>query len=223
MNRIWKRIMIGAMAAVLMVVLLPWRNMIVRADLFDYSSNCYVDQSSISRGKIGKSMNVTFVITNREAKDWKDVKVSIDRYMDYGYEEYVFPFEKTAEKTLGGGISVDGHKSVSIPVRVRADLAEGYYGVSINIEVKHEGENEFHSISGSESVYIYVSMPTGTGDEDPEDVNKQIAFSLGEGQATPYGVYPNVLNFAINMRNSGLSEARDVTVEMVLDKDSDVS
>lgn len=45
---------------------------------------------------------------------------------------------------------------------------------------------------------------------------------LGEGQATPYGVYPNVMNFSINMRNKGLSEARDVNVVMVLDKDTNV-
>ena len=66
---------------------------------------------------------------------------------------------------------------------------------------------------------IWVTKPTG-GDDDDDDPNKQISFVLGEGQSTPYGVYPNVLDFAINMRNSGLSDARDVTVSMVLSKDS---
>ncbi len=45
---------------------------------------------------------------------------------------------------------------------------------------------------------------------------------MGEGQPTPRGSYPEAMNFTINMRNNGLSEARDVSVVMVLDKDSTV-
>ncbi len=45
---------------------------------------------------------------------------------------------------------------------------------------------------------------------------------LGEGQSTPRGVYPQVMDFSINMRNNGLSEARDISVIMVLDKDTNV-
>lgn len=230
MNRLWKRIMIGAMAAVLMAGATPAGELTARADLWDTSENDIVKQSSVSRGKIGKSMNVTVDVYNDSGSDWNDVYVSIEN--PYGgwtlpgpNEDHggtVFPFEKVTGKSLGGGIASGKHKSVSIPARVRADLPEGYYQVEIVVYQNWNSAGQWGDQVGSNYVNIYVSA-SGAGDtDDSEDVNKQISFSLGEGQSTPYGVYPNVLNFSINMRNSGLSEARDVTVEMMLDKDSEV-
>ena len=66
---------------------------------------------------------------------------------------------------------------------------------------------------------LFRSKPV-SGDDDDDDPDRQVGFTLGEGQSTPYGVYPNVVDFFINMRNSGLSDARDVTVTMELSKDS---
>ena len=230
MNRIWKRIMIGTMAAVLMAGTMPAGKMTARADLWDTSNNDTVKQTSVSRGKIGKSMNVTVDIYNNSGSDWADVYVNIEN--PYGgsgmlpgpgedHGGMVFPFEKVSGKSLGGGIANGKHKSVSIPAQVRSDLVEGYYQVEVVVYQNWSTWGDSGEV-GRDYVNIYVTPTTAGDNEDPEDVNKQISFSLGEGQATPYGVYPNVLNFAINMRNSGLSEARDVTVEMVLDKDSEI-
>ncbi len=220
MKAAWRKIWILG-AAVLMLGAVPATAM---ADMADVSGNYYVEQSSISRGKIGRSMNVTFSVENKTNQDWKDVRVVISSYMSgwYSEEDYVFPFEKATEKVLGAGIAAGSRRSVSMPVRVRADLKEGYYGLSVELWVKQGDDSEFRQIDGGENVNIYVSAPSANDTEDTENVDRQIAFALGEGQATPYGVYPNVLNFSINMRNSGLSDARDVTVEMVLDKDSEV-
>lgn len=179
---------------------------------------------STPRGKIGRSMNITFSIRNSsDSEDWEDVYVSIqDNYYSMsppGSEQldYVFPFEvvdSTFKKKYVGKVAQGKEKSVSLTARVRADLPEGYYSVPIEISWGKDGSGEHIG-----DVNIWVTKPTG-GDDDDDDPNKQISFVLGEGQSTPYGVYPNVLDFAINMRNSGLSDARDVTVSMVLSKDS---
>lgn len=95
--------------------------------------------------------------------------------------------------------------------RVRADLSEGYYSVPIATYSKSGDSRQ--AIAYGE-VLIWVTKP-GANDKD-NDPDRQISFTLGEGQATPYGDYPNVMGFAINMRNSGISEARDVTASMVL-------
>ncbi len=192
------------------------------ADPSDDHPNLVV--KSTPRGKIGRSMNITFNIRNStDSEDWEDVYVSIqDNYYSMsppGSEQldYVFPFEivdSTFRKKYVGKVEQGKEKSVSLTARVRADLPEGYYSVPIEISWGKDGSGEHIG-----DVLIWVTKPTG-GDDDDDDPNKQISFVLGEGQSTPYGVYPNVLDFAINMRNSGLSDARDVTVSMVLSKDS---
>ncbi len=195
-------------------------SMTAQADLVDTSDNVTIRQTSISRGKIGRNMNLSVEIWNESGSDWENPKVviaNLGNYMAKPSEqgmEYIFPFEKTAEKKLGGTLKAGSHRSVSIPVRVRADLSEGYYYVTVEVRTEDDGYIE------SDEVNVYVSAPK-TGEDDEEDENKQISFVLGEGQSTPYGVYPNVLNFAINMRNSGLADALDVTAQMVLDKDSE--
>ncbi len=231
MSRIWKRIQVCLMTAALIAGLLPFGGLTARADLWDASENFVVKQSSISRGKIGRSMNLTVEIYNDSDSEWEDVYVTTANHFDYGGyrpgpensgDDDVFPFEMVAGKSIAGGISPGKHKSVSIPGKVRADLTEGYYRVEVLVYTNWNSKEGIGSEVASEFVSIYVSMP-GAGDtEDPGDVNKQIAFVLGENQPTPYGVYPNIMEFSINMRNSGLAEARDVTVEMVLDKDSSV-
>jgi len=47
-----------------------------------------------------------------------------------------------------------------------------------------------------------------------------IQFELGENQNTPFGIYPQVMNFNMNVRNSSKVTAFDVNVRMKLDQDS---
>ncbi len=210
MKKLRIRAGICLMAAVLMCCG-PF-SVVSKAELIYTEDNQYVSQSSIPRGKIGRNMDVTFTLYNTSGHDWKDVKITIQNpHQEFGYpgqeEEYIFPFEKTAEKTLTGTTRDGAKRSVSIPVKVRADLKEGYYWAEVDIE----GETY------NERINVYVSMPK---EGETEENEKQVNFVMGEGQSTPYGVYPNVLDFSINMRNSGLNEALDVTVQMVLDADS---
>lgn len=207
---------------ILMVTALPLTMLTAIAGPSDEHPNLVV--KSTPRGKIGRSMNITFNVRNSsDSSDWEDVYVGIqDNYYSMitpGSEQldYVFPFEiteNTFKKKYVGKVAQGKEKSVSLSARVRADLPEGYYSVPIEIFWDKEGSGDYIG-----SVTIWVTKPTSGTDED-DDPDKQISFVLGEGQSTPYGVYPNVLDFSINMRNSGLSDARDVTVSMVLSKDS---
>ena len=194
-----------------------------RAEMRDTSENHCIISKSVPKGKSGRRMNLTFVVKNFYDIKWEDVEVGIVNNGTYiagpnpGDAEYVFPFEVTTAtfqtKHLGN-IGAGNTKSVSLPVRVRADLPEGYY--TVELEVTSE-----ESVVANEFINIWISKPTGAEGEEDDD-EKEVSFVLGENQATPYGVYPNVVEFAINMRNKGLTEARDVNVAMVLDKDSNV-
>ncbi|MBQ5916825.1 MAG: hypothetical protein IIW95_07485, partial [Lachnospiraceae bacterium] len=57
-----------------------------------------------------------------------------------------------------------------------------------------------------------VSDPT----EKDETGTEPVAFALGENQSTPQGIYGEVMNFEINLRNTGYRTAYDVRVEMEL-------
>ncbi len=193
-----------------------------RAELVDTSDNEVIVSKSVPKGKTGKRMNVTFTIKNDSGEKWEDVEARI--YNNGAYiagpnaveGEYVFPFEVTTgtfEPKHVGTIEDGKSKNVSIPARVRSDLSEGYYTVQIEITSKE------HKASALEYVNIWVSKSTGS-DKDDDEEEREVGFVLGEGQFTPYGTYPNVMEFAINMRNDGLTEARDVNVVMVLNKDT---
>lgn len=194
------------------------------ASLVNTGDNEVVVTPTVPRGKTGKRMNITFTLKNETGVDWEDVEVAIYNDMSYIARpdavegEYVFPFEVTDgifdEKYIGT-VRNNSRRSVSLPAKVRADLPEGYYHVNIEVTSK---DNRANTV---EAVNIWISKSTGAADEDKDD-EKDVGFVMGENQPTPYGVYPNVLDFAINMRNSGFSEARDVNVSMVLDKDSTV-
>ena len=169
-------------------------------------------------------MNINFVVRNESGGDWENVVVGIEE-QDFTMSkpdaidgDYVFPFEiteNTFKTTTLGTVQAGKEKNASLTARVRADLSEGYYSVPIAIYSKSGDSRQ--AIAYGE-VLIWVTKP-GANDKD-NDPDRQISFTLGEGQATPYGDYPNVMDFAINMRNSGISEARDVTASMVLSKDS---
>lgn len=194
------------------------------AEMVDTGSNQVVITPSVPRGKTGRRMNVTFTLKNDTGETWEDVEVGFSQDISYIARpdalagEYVFPFEVTSglfDTKHVGTIRSGGSKGVSLPAKVRSDLPEGYYYVSVEVTSKDS------KVSTTECVNMWISKSTGTSDED-KDEDKDVGFVMGEGQSTPYGVYPNVVDFTVNMRNRGYSEAKDVNVAMVLDKDSTV-
>ncbi len=217
MKRIWKQAFVFLMAAILTIGTLA---VPARASWHNTVDNYIITQTSVSKGRIGKNMTVSFRVTPDNDGKWEDVYVRFSEpryYVGPGEEEEMFPFEgvsSTFEEKYIGTVTKNG-KSTSLTAKLREDLAPGYYGVEIEVRYKdgnYEGQD-------SEWVNIYVSAG-GSGTDEPEPVEKQVSFVLGEGGSTPSGNYPDAMDFTVNMRNAGLSDARDVTVQMVLNKNS---
>lgn len=212
-----KKGLVIAMAALLMFGSIPVQT--VFAGMMDTTNNETVISTGIAKGKIGRSMSVSFTIRNNSGSDWENVKVAIANSGGYISDsssledDYVFPFEVTnntfTERSIGP-IKSGKSRSASVSAKVRSDIKEGYYTFPVEVRANDGTVAE-------EYVNIWVTVPKDTDEEDKE---KTAAFVMGENQSTPYGVYPNVLNYNINLRNSGLVGAKDVTVSMVLSKDS---
>lgn len=176
--------------------------------------NEYFKQTSIPTGSTGKNMSLTFTFTADRDYDSAYVGIAFtDDDMNYGDEKYVFPFEisnDTFERKAIGKIKEGQTKSVSISAKVRKDITAGYYGVLVYVADSKEGG----STSVQEYVNAYIKVSTT---EDKEEI-KSVDFVLGQGQETPRGTYPSVMNFSIHMTNRGKVTAQDVVVSMVMDK-----
>ena len=212
-----KRGLAMCMAVMLMILAVP-----VPA----FAAQVSITSDKIARGKTGKNMTVTFSIESSSKLEEIYIGFDVtggeiwdetDEDMQYGYS---FPFEAAGSlhdrenpKRVG---NLDGKKSVSLSGRVRNDLTEGYYKVPV-VVLRKVSEGGFEQL-GYEDLQIWISKGTGTDDEDDE--NHTYDFVLGEGQSTPDGVYPNVMNFSINLRNNSPATVYNVKASMILDPDS---
>ena len=179
-------------------------------------------------GKVGKTMNIPVII--QAPYEMEDVWVGISRDISYYYEmpedggtesgvQNTFSYEineSTFEPKKLGDIKEGNTKSITLTARVRRDMKEGYYCIPISI---YQGGKDGSEETDFMNVWIGASTASDT-DESDEDT-EAIAFVMGEGQSTPYGTYPNVMNFGINFRNKSKMDAYDVTVSMVLSKSDD--
>lgn len=221
--------MFAVFAAVLMLVLSMSGQAF--AAFMDVGNNQYLVAKKIPEGKVGKSLSIPITI-NAGEEDMEGVWVGLSADIfefnqimsdesngDYTVSNY--PFEITQDtfkpKRLGS-IKPGKSKSTSISVKLRKDLRPGYYSIPISIYVDCEEEPDTDRYWVKEYLNIYVAESTGSSESEEE--SNTVSFVLGEGQSTPYGTYPNVMNFAINMRNNSKFKAYDVTVSMVLDADS---
>lgn len=196
-----------------------------------YAGDAKVYTDKISQGKTGKSMNVSFTVKNTSGHDIEDLGVAFDITGGEIWDEdeddreygYAFPFEVTGalndtDKPKNVGRLNDGkEKKVTLSARVRRDLSNGYYNVPV--VVMEKTDNGWLWI-GSEDIRVWISQSTSTDDDD-DDTQKTYDFVLGEGQSTPDGVYPNVLNFGLNLRNNSPANVYNIKASMVMDADSD--
>ena len=212
-----KRRLAMCMAVMLMILAVP---------VPTFAAQVSITSDKIARGKTGKNMTVSFSIES--SSKLEEIYIGFDvtggeiwdeteEDMQYGYS---FPFEVTGslhdrEKPKRVG-TLDGKKSVSLSGRVRNDLTEGYYKVPV-VVLRKVSEGGFEQL-GYEDLQIWISKGTGTDNEDDE--NHTYDFVLGEGQSTPDGVYPNVMNFSINLRNNSPATVYNVKASMILDPDS---
>ena len=186
------------------------------AKLRNIESNNVFHQDKIPVGKTGKMMSVTFYVET--GSDYADAWAGI-AYDDEEDENIEFPFELTSETTDRkhvGKISKGKKKSITISARVRRDIPEGYYGIPVYLADDKEGGRGIQ-----EYINVYIQKSATTDSSESEAV-KDVEFTLGEGQSTPRGKYPDVLNFGLNLANTGKLTAFDVTAHMVMDKDNTV-
>lgn len=223
MNKILK------MVTVLICTLALVSNLCVvsQAALVNIENNNYFSQNKIPMGKTGKMMDVTFVFT--ADKDYENAYAGIayddqinnvDENKDNVPDIVAFPFELTSETTelkSIGRIKAGQKRTVTLKARVRRDVPEGYYGVQVYVT----SSKETRVTEVQEYINVWISKTTETETSTTKD-EKAAIFVLGENQDTPYGVYPNVMNFSINLRNNGIAKAYDVTAALVLDKDDKV-
>ncbi len=222
----WKRLAALALALLLFAGAVP-AAVPAAAPVQAYASEVSVYSDKIQRGKTGKSLTVSFTIKNISGGDIKEAKIAFDTSGGEIWDEdeedrqygYSFPFEVTGklndtDNPKGIGTISDGkEKKVSLTGTVRRDLSEGYYKVPVVVMDKDGGW------IGQTDLRVWITKSTSTDDDD-DDTNKTYDFVLGEGQDAPRGVYPEVMNFSIGLRNNSPATVYNVKASVVLDADS---
>ena len=192
----------------------------VLAALQNTQANQFFTQNKIPTGTAGNIMSVTFTFTADRDYDAVWIGIAYDDQVNSDDKEektaIAYPFEVSMEslKRKNIGRMKEGQsRSVSLSARVRRDIPEGYYGVKVYAADSEDG-------AGSriqEYVNVWIKKPTST--ETTAEDTKNVSFVVGEDQTTPFGTFPNVMNFSVNLRNQGKVTAQDVVVSMVMDKD----
>lgn len=138
---------------------------------------------------------------------------------NYPVDSGSYPFEVNGQiftqRTHFDRLERGSYQEVVFDVNIRKDAKEGYYAIPIVFDYKlpyvaYVGQRGPNSHVEYINVYIRakeeVKDPTITTTDDPQ-------FVIGEGQSTPAGTYPSVMNFSVRMRNQK-KKAYDVNVHM---------
>ena len=193
---------------------------------------------------IGKNGTVSVTLMNMEDKDWIETEIWIaseDDFRNHYSDEItktedrdseessivqsmktIYPFEVTDSLNRHykvGHVNKKAKKTVNLNVNVKKGLEEGYYPILIYISKRAQGEDGMSSeYAKTIMAWIETKKTTGTS-ETNEDNSEPVAFALGENQSTPSANYSEVMNFDVNVRNTGYKTAYDVRVDMVLSED----
>lgn len=186
---------------------------------------------------IGKASTISISLKNTTDTDWLEAEVWIaqeSHYREY-YDEIededgdliktmkaTYPFEITDSLNRHykvGHINAGAQRTVNLKVNVKKNLEQGYYPVLIYISKRSRGEDDLSSeFQKTVMIWAETKEASSTSSTD-EGSTEPVAFALGENQSTPQGVYTEVMEFNVNMRNIGYKTAYDVRVEMVLSED----
>ena len=193
---------------------------------------------------IGKNGTVSVTLMNMEDKDWVETEIWIaseDDFRNHYSDEItktedrdseessivqsmktIYPFEVTDSLNHHykvGHVNKKAKKTVNLNVNVKKGLEEGYYPILIYISKRAQGEDGMSSeYAKTIMAWIETKKTTGTSETD-EDSSEPVAFALGENQSTPSANYSEVMNFDVNVRNTGYKTAYDVRVDMELSED----
>ena len=193
---------------------------------------------------IGKNGTVSVTLMNMEDKDWIETEIWIaseDDFRNHYSDEItktedrdseessivqsmktIYPFEVTDSLNRHykvGHVNKKAKKTVNLNVNVKKGLEEGYYPILIYISKRAQGEDGMSSeYAKTIMAWIETKKTTGTS-ETTEDNSEPVAFPLGQNQYTPSANYSEVMNFDVNVRNTGYKTAYDVRVDMELSED----
>ena len=193
---------------------------------------------------IGKNGTVSVTLMNMEDKDWIETEIWIaseDDFRNHYSDEItktedrdseessivqsmktIYPFEVTDSLNRHykvGHVNKKAKKTVNLNVNVKKGLEEGYYPILIYISKRAQGEDGMSSeYAKTIMAWIETKKTTGTSETNEEN-SEPVAFALGENQPTPSANYSEVMNFDVNVRNTGYKTAYDVRVDMELSED----
>lgn len=193
---------------------------------------------------IGKNGTVSVTLMNMEDKDWIETEIWIaseDDFRNHYSDEItktedrdseessivqsmktIYPFEVTDSLNRHykvGHVNKKAKKTVNLNVNVKKGLEVGYYPILIYISKRAQGEDGMSSgYAKTIMAWIETKKTTGTSETD-KDNSEPVAFALGENQSTPSANYSEVMNFDVNVRNTGYKTAYDVRVDMDLSED----
>lgn len=220
MNRI-KKILVASVFAAVLTAVFP-------SSAFADVRLGEISQKTIQTGTTGQNMSVNFQYEVLEVtSDSDDVYYAgilvdpssyVDEFVDDVYLSDIFPFETPSDKnvTVKLGKLTKGVHQTGVSMRLRRDIPEGYYSIPVFISKAPNIDDAL--ITGR--IKIYVKKAVSGLEPETQTSQSRVTFELGEGQMTPYGVYPEVMNFSVNLRNSGSIGAQDVKASIVCERES---
>ena len=227
--RKWKR---WAVFLLLFVVLAVGGSRTSQAEMLDMTkyNNDLITVSKVPHGKAGNKISIKMTVHNNGSKGDNYLRTirlaNADQYDQfYTYDDddddsdsdsniswsgKHFPFEADSNTFKEKRIDVKpgSSKSVTLTYKLRRDLAAGYYQAFFYIDD-----------SLKVGINIWVSAYDGSSTEEDDNTKLDYDFSIGDNQQTPYAGYNQVMDFGVNLTNTGLKKVYDVRVDMQLDAD----
>ena len=228
--RMWKR---WAVFLLLFVVLAVGGSRTAQAEMLDMTkyNDDLITVSKVPHGKAGNKISIKMTVHNNGSKGDNYLRTirlaNADQYDQfYTYEDdddddsdsdsniswsgKHFPFEADSNTFKEKRIDVKpgSSKSVTLTYKLRRDLSAGYYQAFFFIDD-----------SLKVGVNLWVSAYDGSSTEEDDNTKLDYDFSIGDNQQTPYAGYNQVMDFGVNLTNTGLKKVYDVRVDMQLDAD----
>lgn len=228
--RKWKR---WAVFLLLFVVLAVGGSRTAQAEMLDMTkyNDDLITVSKVPHGKAGNKISIKMTVHNNGSKGDNYLRTirlaNADQYDQfYTYDDdddddsdsdsniswsgKHFPFEADSNTFKEKRIDVKpgSSKSVTLTYKLRRDLAAGYYQAFFYIDD-----------SLKVGINIWVSAYDGSSTEEDDNTKLDYDFSIGDNQQTPYAGYNQVMDFGVNLTNTGLKKVYDVRVDMQLDAD----
>lgn len=235
--RKWKR---WAVFLLLFAVLAVGGSRTAQAEMLDMTkyNDDLITVSKVPHGKAGNKISIKMTVHNIHEKRDQELKeiwlANAEEFDDLMTENFgesddadesddsdairwyskSFPFETDSNSFKPKAINVKAgtSKTVSLSYKLRRDLPAGYYQAFFFIGQKGKDKTAV-------GVNIWVSAYDGSSTEEDDNTKLDYDFSIGDNQQTPYAGYNQVMDFGVNLTNTGLKKVYDVRVDMQLDAD----